>query len=28
LLAYAGPNIQNAAQNDLLSWYASLLFTF
>jgi hypothetical protein len=28
LLAYAGPNIQNTAQNDLLSWYASLLFTF
>ena len=28
LLAYAGPGLQNAAENGRYSWYASLLFTF
>jgi Putative MetA-pathway of phenol degradation len=28
LLAYAGPGVENAAQNDRYSWYVSLLFTF
>jgi len=28
LLAYAGPGLQNAAETDRYSWYASILFTF
>jgi hypothetical protein len=28
LLAYAGPGLQNAAETDRYSWYASVLFTF
>ena len=27
-LAYAGPEIQNAAATDRYSWYSSILFTF
>jgi hypothetical protein len=28
LMAYAGPGIQNAAENDRCSWYAAVQFTF
>lgn len=28
LLAYAGPGLQNAAENGRYSWYSSVLFTF
>jgi hypothetical protein len=28
LMAYAGPGIQNAAENDQCSWYAAVQFTF
>ncbi|MFZ1989937.1 MAG: transporter [Alphaproteobacteria bacterium] len=28
LLAYAGPGVQNAAETNQYSWYASILFTF
>jgi hypothetical protein len=28
LLAYAGPGVQNAAETNRYSWYASILFTF